>query len=344
MALTYAPCPVFLGLDNNGNPIAGGKLFTYAAGTLTALATYSDSAGAVANANPLILDAAGRGTVFLSPSSYKFILKDASDVTIWTRDNIGAVPPTAVDLDVEGVAGESLAALSVVYLSDGSGGTVAGRWNKTDADLVASSTTAGVLGVVTATFGTGATGTIRLQGKIAGFAGLTAGADYYLSGTAGDITTTPPLNKRYVGRADSTTTLIIAPGEAPTTTGASRGIYHAGTTPGGTIGGGITAYLGSRGRSAVETSAIDVSSVVCTIKNLYVRFDGPPGAGQSFTVTVRKNLAATAVTCIVSDANINNQNILNTVTLAPGDNFDVQVVASATAATRECAVSFEMTY
>ena len=47
-------------LDNNGNPLAGGLLYTYAAGTTTPQATYTTAAGNVANANPIVLDSAGR--------------------------------------------------------------------------------------------------------------------------------------------------------------------------------------------------------------------------------------------------------------------------------------------
>jgi microcystin-dependent protein len=74
--------------DNNGDPLASGKLYSYAAGTTTPLATYTTASGAVENANPVILDANGRAPVYLSQSSYKFVLKDSSDVTIWTEDNV----------------------------------------------------------------------------------------------------------------------------------------------------------------------------------------------------------------------------------------------------------------
>ena len=75
--------------DSNGNPLAGGKLYTYQAGTTTPQATYTDSTGATPNANPVILDADGEADVWLNDSlSYKFILKDSSDTTQWTIDNV----------------------------------------------------------------------------------------------------------------------------------------------------------------------------------------------------------------------------------------------------------------
>mgnify|MGYP003133265234 CR=1 FL=1 len=92
MAGTVMPSPVFTGLDNSGNPLSGGKLHTYETGGSTPQATYSDSALSSANANPVVLNAGGRATVYLLNNvSYKFLLTDASDVTVWSQDNIQSV-------------------------------------------------------------------------------------------------------------------------------------------------------------------------------------------------------------------------------------------------------------
>lgn len=79
-------------LDGNGDPYDSGKLYFYEAGTTTALDTYSDSALSVANANPVILDSAGRApaSIFLLGRNYKVVLKDKNDATIWTEDNVTA--------------------------------------------------------------------------------------------------------------------------------------------------------------------------------------------------------------------------------------------------------------
>ena len=107
IAQTYilAPTPVFTGLDTNGDPVASGRLCTLAAGTTTPLASYSDSSG-TANTNPIILSAAGRATIYLTSSSYRFILRDSTassstcaspgGVTIWDQDNI--ISPTALTI------------------------------------------------------------------------------------------------------------------------------------------------------------------------------------------------------------------------------------------------------
>lgn len=78
--------------DTSGNPLVGGKIYTYAAGTTTPLATYTDASGSVNATNPIILDAAGRspyGAIWGS-GVYKFVLKDSTDATIQTDDNITA--------------------------------------------------------------------------------------------------------------------------------------------------------------------------------------------------------------------------------------------------------------
>lgn len=221
-SLTLAPNPWFTGFDDDGNIVPGGKLFTYEAGTTTKLATYTDVAGLSANTNPIILDAAGRvpSGFYLLPQSYKFILSPANDTDpptnpIRTQDNIGSIPTTNIDNDITIVAGEALTAGEAAYLSDGSGGLVAGRYYHTDADNAYSSTLPEVVFVV-ADIASGGTGTGRLNGRMTGLSGLVAGSDYFLSATAGAITTTAPANARFVGRAESASVLVISPNPRPT--------------------------------------------------------------------------------------------------------------------------------
>ena len=213
---TIAPFPKHHFLDSNGDPLAAALLFTYEAGSTTKLATYTDVNLSVANANPIVLDSAGRATIFLSAASYKFVLAPSTDTDpptspIWTVDNVSATPGFNVNLDVTGTAGEALSANNAVYLSDGSGGLTAGRWYKADADNTYSSTTAGSVGFATSAITSGSSGGIRLGGRVTGLSGLTISNVYYLSSTAGAITNSAPTNARAVGVADSATTLILAP-------------------------------------------------------------------------------------------------------------------------------------
>lgn len=79
---------------NDGVPLAGGKLYTYLAGTTTLQASYTTSTGLIANTNPIILNAAGRldNEVWLPDGvAYKFVLDTSLNVTIGTYDNISGI-------------------------------------------------------------------------------------------------------------------------------------------------------------------------------------------------------------------------------------------------------------
>lgn len=213
------PAPKYTAYDNNGNPLSGGKLYVYAAGTTTPATTYSDVELTIPNTNPVILDAGARATVFLSPGSYKFIQKTSADVTVWSQDNVTSVAPFNVDLDITGTVGEAVSAGDAVYLETGSLGT-AGRWYKTDSDAAATSTSALTIGMVPDAIASGSNGSIRLLGQITLTGPLTVGSAYYLDSVAGAITTVAPLNNaRYIGQANGTTTLIVSPGQGSTVAG-----------------------------------------------------------------------------------------------------------------------------
>lgn len=89
---SLTPSPKMQFFDANGNPLVGGKLYTYSAGTTSPLATYTDSTGTSANTNPVILDSRGEANVWLGAGSYKMALKDSVGALIWTVDNILGAP------------------------------------------------------------------------------------------------------------------------------------------------------------------------------------------------------------------------------------------------------------
>jgi len=97
--MTVAIAPVLQYFDNAGNPLSGGKVFTYTAGTLTPLASYTDRSGSTPNANPVILDSSGRADIWLSTNvAYKIILQDSAGNVIDSVDNYyaGADPSQLV--------------------------------------------------------------------------------------------------------------------------------------------------------------------------------------------------------------------------------------------------------
>lgn len=120
-------------LGTTGLPLAGGKLYTYQAGSSTPLATYTTIDGTIANSNPIILGSDGKlpEELWLTYGyNYKLVLKDANEVLIYTYDNIygilGTIPtssstvPSGMILLWSGSIGSIPAGY---YLCDGSNGT-----------------------------------------------------------------------------------------------------------------------------------------------------------------------------------------------------------------------------
>lgn len=75
-----------LGLD--GKPLAGGKVYTYEAGTTTPKSTYTTMAGDVPNLNPVILDQNGKAKIFLGDGAYRMRILDSNDALIDDIDQI----------------------------------------------------------------------------------------------------------------------------------------------------------------------------------------------------------------------------------------------------------------
>lgn len=89
MTTQLAPVAVQRFFDNLGLPAIGGQVYTYAAGTTTPLATYTDSTGTTANTNPIILNTRGEAAIWLTQGlAYKFVVKDVLGNILETADNI----------------------------------------------------------------------------------------------------------------------------------------------------------------------------------------------------------------------------------------------------------------
>ena len=119
--------------DNNGVPLAGGLIYTYQAGTSTPLATYTDNNGITANANPIVLDSAGRVPYeiwMFTGYSYKFVIQSATATSIQTLDNLYPIlqnaPTSAPAIPSGGIilwSGSTGSVPSGWYLCDGTNGT-----------------------------------------------------------------------------------------------------------------------------------------------------------------------------------------------------------------------------
>jgi len=83
-----APYPYYQLLDDNGDPLAGGKVSTFESGTVVNKTTFTTQDESTPNANPVILDANGRADIWLGDGAYTFVVKTSADVTIKTVDDI----------------------------------------------------------------------------------------------------------------------------------------------------------------------------------------------------------------------------------------------------------------
>lgn len=82
--------------DANGDPLVGGKIYSYEAGTSTPLNTFTDQSEATANDNPIILDSSGEADIWLNSSSYKLVLKDANDNVLKTVDHVSDIADLSI--------------------------------------------------------------------------------------------------------------------------------------------------------------------------------------------------------------------------------------------------------
>jgi len=143
-----------------GQPLAGGKIYTYQAGSSTPLATYTDNTGNTANANPIVLGTDGRPTteIWLTYGyNYKFVLKDANDTTIQTYDNLYGIIGTASS------AGTTIPS-GLIAMWSGSIGSIPSGWYLCD----------------------GSNGTPNLTDRFI----IGAGSSYSVNGTGGSASTT----------------------------------------------------------------------------------------------------------------------------------------------------------
>jgi hypothetical protein len=91
MSGILTPSPTFQTFTQNGSLNAFGTLNTYAAGTSTPIATFTDATLGTPNANPLTFNALGQAVIWLTPGlSYKFVWFDSFGNQIDSRDQINS--------------------------------------------------------------------------------------------------------------------------------------------------------------------------------------------------------------------------------------------------------------
>jgi hypothetical protein len=277
MTINVSPDPRLQFFGNDGKPLVGGKLYTYAAGTTTLLATYIDWYGVTPNTNPIILDSRGEASVWLGTARYKFVLKDANDVEIYTQDNLimspgadGAGAYGTWPIDISGNAATATTASTAAYATTaGSAGTVTGGYVQsvtagtnitiggTATNPVINAASAG--GTVTSVSGSGSYGFSLTGGPITGSGTLNVTPP--TPGTSGNVLTSNGTNWVSQTFTGSTTfggvgtyafcVFTSTPAIQPGNTTAGSNLAYSGTnnttngTPSGTwkaMGDGLISY------------------------------------------------------------------------------------------------------
>ncbi len=122
--------------DNSGDPLNGGTITVYAAGTTTPVSLFSDTGLSVAATNPVTLDSAGRHAMtYIAAAAYKVLIKDSGGSTLATRDNIDPGVPigTGALAIANGGTGATVAATALSNL----GGATAAELADVAADVAA---------------------------------------------------------------------------------------------------------------------------------------------------------------------------------------------------------------
>lgn len=124
--------PIIQFADQEGAPLAAGKLYSYEAGTDTPAPLYTDVDLTIPYDNPIILDTAGTagGPIYWLPQGYKFVITDSNDVVIETADDIEDVGYTFASIfgtvmtggSKDVVSGYTVTATDLLITVDSTGG------------------------------------------------------------------------------------------------------------------------------------------------------------------------------------------------------------------------------
>jgi hypothetical protein len=267
MVASISPDPRLQFFASDGSFLVGGKLYTYAAGTTTPLATYTSSSGGTANTNPVILNSRGETSVWLGSSQYKFVLKDANDVEIWTQDNLqaganvdGSNATGTWPISITGNAATATLATTATYA------TTAGSVTPGVAvDKIIAGTN------ITISPGSGL-GTVTINAASAGGTVTSVNG----AGTSGFTLTGGPIT--------SSGTLTVTP-PAPSTAGnvlTSDGTNWVSSAPAGTTLGGIGSYaFVNYGTTAAVQPGASVAGSTIVYAGAYDNTEGPLFPGKT---------------------------------------------------------------
>ena len=94
--------PRFRAFDLAGDPLTGGKVYVYEAGTTSRKESFSSAALSSANTWPVVLDANGEADIWLA-GPYKIVVTDADGVQQYSQDNLYGFGGAYVSMPVQDV-------------------------------------------------------------------------------------------------------------------------------------------------------------------------------------------------------------------------------------------------
>lgn len=124
LAATLLPNGEQVFVDANGQPLGSGKVYFYIPATLTPKNTWIDAAASVLNANPVLLDAAGRAIIYGS-GNYRQIVKDQFGNTIWDQltSGYGVNGSSGINTTITG-SGAVAACIGLFPINNGTGSPI----------------------------------------------------------------------------------------------------------------------------------------------------------------------------------------------------------------------------
>jgi hypothetical protein len=254
-----SPTPKQQIFGSDGAPLVGGKIYTYLAGTSTPATTYTDYSAGTANTNPIILDSFGQANIWLlSSTSYKFIVRTATEVLLYTVDNI------STPLDISALA--SPPPIGNVTPNTGAFTTLTASGAVTLTGLGAMKLNAGT----TAERPTPSNGMIRYNTSTALFEGYKGGA-WQSIGTVTSV--------------DATVPAFLAVTGNPVTTSGTLAIAYSGTALPAANGGTSVTSAGTSGNLLTSNGTTWVSSANTAI-----------GVGQTWQDVTSSRANATTYT------------------------------------------------
>lgn len=360
--------PIFQFFDDNGDPLAGGKVYTYAAGTTTPLVTYTSNTGLIAAPNPIQLDAAGRpesgsGAIW-GEGAYKFIVQNSLGVQVGdVLDNVTSFTTLAgaANAYMQSFSGNGVQTVFttsdnlgdeekglMVFVDNGSPNIATNGTFATDTDWTKGAGWTIGAGVATAT---GAISTaISQTSSITLVEGLAYSVTYTITASAGSLTAS-------IGGQNGTARTVSGTYREVIIAGSSQTIAFTGAGFTGTLDTVVISLANSKGYEILNPSAYTINGTSLTfasapktgVNNIYVFAPslllGAASSAAALAQTYATNALASQVAAAASAASAaawaakNKWNFSTTTTMADPATANVRLNNAALVSVTQIAIS-----